>query len=285
MAAIALYALGFPAAEILLQDWGVIALIALRNILGLALLLAVWPLLESWRNIQTAPWVKGLKIGGFGFGFGSALLLLTQWLTNGVTAALAAACMPVIAVAMEVVLDGRRLSAHFVAGVCLVLVGGLLASGLDVSNARFGIGLLLGLLATVLFTWGSRATVKGLPGVSQYTQVVVTTAGMAAVTTLAFVVMSMLSLPLAHTATLALHGWMLLLVYAWLSLAISQTLWIHSVERLGIGVASFHLNATPFYVMLLFVAMGGDWRWTQAVGAVILAIGVVLSQREPARLE
>ena len=47
---------------------------------------------------------------------------------------------------------------------------------------------------------------------------------------------------------------------------------------LTIAVASFHLNATPFYVMLILLMFGHDWNWVQAVGAFILAFGVIIAQ-------
>lgn len=42
MISIALFAMGFPAAEVLLQSWGAISLIAVRIVLGCALLVPVW---------------------------------------------------------------------------------------------------------------------------------------------------------------------------------------------------------------------------------------------------
>ena len=41
------------------------------------------------------------------------------------------------------------------------------------------------------------------------------------------------------------------------ALGLSQLLWIMSVERLGIGLSAMHINAAPFYVMLILFALGG----------------------------
>ena len=62
------------------------------------------------------------------------------------------------------------------------------------------------------------------------------------------------------------------------SLAISQLMWIVAVGHLGIGLASLHINATPFYVMLILFAFGGVWNWLQAFAAVVVAIGVLVAQ-------
>jgi drug/metabolite transporter (DMT)-like permease len=50
------------------------------------------------------------------------------------------------------------------------------------------------------------------------------------------------------------------------------------VEDVGIGIASFHLNAAPFYVMIIVFALGSDWNWMQALGAAILTVGTLLAQ-------
>jgi drug/metabolite transporter (DMT)-like permease len=62
------------------------------------------------------------------------------------------------------------------------------------------------------------------------------------------------------------------------SIALSQTLWITSVGQLGIGISSLHMNAVPFYVMLITFALGGTWNWAQAIGAAIVVAGVIVAQ-------
>lgn len=124
--AVMLFAMGFPAADQLLNEWGVVALIAFRNSAALLLLVALWIALDHWRAILNAPWLTGIRIGLFGFGLGATLLLVAQSMTNAVTAALAAATMPVAAVAIEVVMDDRKLTGNFLSGIALVLLGGLL---------------------------------------------------------------------------------------------------------------------------------------------------------------
>ncbi|MDA0961500.1 MAG: EamA family transporter, partial [Proteobacteria bacterium] len=71
----------------------------------------------------------------------------------------------------------------------------------------------------------------------------------------------------------------LLAIYAIAGMALSQVLFIATVGRLGIAVASFHINIAPFYVMLILLGLGSDWSWPQAIGATIVGVGVILSQR------
>ena len=61
-------------------------------------------------------------------------------------------------------------------------------------------------------------------------------------------------------------------------LAISQVLWIMSIGSLGIALSSLHINATPFYVMLILFVLGGSWDWTQAAAAAVVGLGVLIAQ-------
>ena len=43
-------------------------------------------------------------------------------------------------------------------------------------------------------------------------------------------------------------------------------------------MASLHINATPFYVMLILFLFGAPWVWPQAIAAAIVGLGVVIAQ-------
>ena len=62
------------------------------------------------------------------------------------------------------------------------------------------------------------------------------------------------------------------------SLAVSQLLWIVAVGRIGIGAASMHMNAVPFYVMVMVFLAGGPWNWGQTLGAAIVVTGALIAQ-------
>lgn len=277
--AVVFFAAGFPAAEILLQSWGPISLIAVRCVLACVLLLPLWLMADGWHRLAGAPWLRGLSIGAVGFGTGTVILLVVQDWTDPVTAVLVAATMPVSAVALEVLFDGRRLTRNFLAGLALVLLGGLLATGADLREGQYGGGVLIGLLASVLFGWGSRETVKGLPGMSTIGQITITLVGAMLFCLATFGLFVAFGFAGTHMAPLDVTGWSMLLVYAWGAMAISQVFWIFGVARMGVGIASFHLNAAPFYVMLILVVMGGAWEWQRVLGAAILGLGVILAQR------
>ena len=73
----------------------------------------------------------------------------------------------------------------------------------------------------------------------------------------------------------ARHGMMDLKIHARGDLQIDAH---HTVEDIGIGIAFFHLNATPFYVMIIVYLFGSDWNWMQVLGAAILTVGTLLAQ-------
>ena len=276
--AIFLFAAGFPAADQLLQTWGIITLITLRNLLGLIVMILLVFLLERSVVFRELPWLKGFWIGGMGFGFGSLLLLIAQAMTDATTAALAAAAMPLFAVGLEVALDGRRLSGRFLLAVALVLSGGALAAGVIPGKSSIGAGFALGLFASGIFAWGSRKTVKSFPTLSPLVRTTITTSGMFGFMAVLCLAAILLENSLSVIGSLDISNLKLLFIYALLGLAFSQIFWIKAVEDIGIGIASFHLNAAPFYVMFIVFLLGSEWNWIQALGAAILTIGTLLAQ-------
>ena len=180
IACISIFALGFPAAEFLLDDWDILTIITVRNVFAFALLFVIWIVLEGSTTVKNANWIKGLWIGGIGFGMGSFLLLYLQSVTTPVIAALSTATMPLAAVTLEVILDGRRISRWFLMGIILVLFGGFLATGATLDSVSFGLrlGAVLIFLPAAIFAWGSRTTVKNLPEMTSLGQSTITTFGM-----------------------------------------------------------------------------------------------------------
>ena len=280
VAAISIFALGFPAAEYLLDDWDVVTVITVRNVFAFILLFFIWIVFEGSAVVRSANWIKGFWIGGIGFGIGSFLLLFVQSLTTPVIAALAAATMPLAAVTLEIIFDGRKMTQLFLIGIILVLFGGFVATGATFDGISFGfrLGALLVFIPAAIFAWGSRATVKNLPGMTSLGQTTITTFGMAVFTLVLYVICNFLLQIIGPYPEITIKHFGLVLIYAWLGFAISQIFWIRGVRGLGIGIASFHLNALPFYVMFFLFLLGESWNWQQAIGAIIVTTGVILSQ-------
>ena len=73
--AMMMWAVGFPAGEILLETWGAISLLSVRILLAVGLLMVFWIVAEGMPTVLAAPWGRGVTVGGIGFGFGAILLL------------------------------------------------------------------------------------------------------------------------------------------------------------------------------------------------------------------
>tara|TARA_A100001015_G_scaffold22212_1_gene25230 strand:+ start:7853 stop:8785 length:933 start_codon:yes stop_codon:yes gene_type:complete len=276
--AVALFSVSFPAVEILRHSWEIFSLLSFRNFLALITMTLLWISIEKSEKIKIQTWLAGLFIGGVGFGLGSTLIVLCQILTTPIIAALAASMMPISGIFLEILLDKRKISLEFILGLSLVLIGGVIATGIELKDTQFGFGLLLGLLASMTFAWGSRQTVKTLSSTSLLGQATITTAGMFALSLIIVCFSKLVHDFSVFPKYLDLNTWALLIFYSCFSLALSQVIWIKGVSLIGIGIASFHLNAAPFYVMVILVFLGFEWSWLKALGGLIIVTGIIISQ-------
>lgn len=276
MASMLVWATGFPAVDHLLPVLPPIWLTAARMALAAAALLPLWIALDGWRAVRAAPWGRAMAVGAAGFGLGAWFLIVAQDLTDAVTVAVITATLPVIGIAMEALFDGRRVTARLVAGLALSLAGGIMAYAAGLGRLTLGPGALLAFGSVVVFAWGSRKTAV-LP-LSAVGRTAITLSGAALATAAAAGLGGLAGGTLPDLPAFGASHLAALLLYGLGSLALSQLLWIVSVVRLGIGVASMHINIAPFYVMLFAVALGGAWDWAQAAGALVVALGVVLAQ-------
>ena len=133
--AMLMWSFTFPASEVLLETWGVMALIVIRTMLAVMTLMVIWVWFDGLAKVLSAPWVRGITVGGVGFGIGAVLLLVGQKMSDPVTPAVAAAMMPIAGAAVEVIFDKRRLQLHLIIAIALALIGGLLAGGVNLGDA------------------------------------------------------------------------------------------------------------------------------------------------------
>ncbi|NEX45339.1 DMT family transporter [Rhodobacter sp. ETT8] len=284
------WAAGLPAADRLIPHVPALTLSAARMILAALALLPIWWLIEGRRAVTGAPWRTGVLIGAVN-SFGAFGLILGQARSDAVTVAIVSAAMPIIGMGIEVVFDGRKITPALLIGMALSLAGGGIALDLGITGSTADVGTgaiastgssLIGaglcLASVVIFTFGSRLTVTAFPDMTPLGRTSITLGG-GALTSAAMVVLAVLfGLPAPDWTALGPPEAGALMVYALAGLALSQLLWIVSVGRLGIGLASLHINAAPFYVMLILFAMGGPWLWHQVFGAGLVVLGVVVAQ-------
>ncbi len=278
MASMLIWAAGLPAAELIIPLIPPLPMTAMRTGLAGLVLMAVWIAVEGSGPALRANWGVGIIVGGICLGLGAVLLVIGQAYTDSVTVSIMVATIPIIGIGLEVLLDGRRMTWALTIGLIFGIIGGLLALVQGGFNLDLGIGALAAFGSCLAFTWGSRATVTSLPGMTTLGRTALTVTG-AFIASLAFsLAWAVIGGAPVQWAALGWPEFGALLMFGIGSLAVSQLLWIIGVERLGIGTASLHMNAVPFYVMIFAFALGAAWNWPQTVGAVIVVLGVMIAQ-------
>lgn len=272
------WAIGLPALGHLVQFIPPLTLTAFRVGLAGAVLVAVWAVWEGAGVLRGAPWGRGIAVGFVVMGVGAVLVAIALEQTDAVTVAIITAMMPVVGIALECLLDGRRLNRALVLGLLLSLAGGLVALDLGTATPALGWGALAAFGSVVAFTWGSRATVTSFPDLTPLGRTAITVAGAGISMSALAAGMALWGGPAVDWSGIGLPEVSALVAASIGSIALSQTLWIVSVGLLGIGIASLHMNAVPFYVMLITYALGGTWVWAQAAGAAIVVAGVAVAQ-------
>ncbi len=276
MASMMIWAAGLPAADLVIPLLPSEQLAALRMALAALALLPIWALVEGPGAMARVNWLKGIAVGSL-IGIGAWCLILGQARGGAVTAAVISATLPVVGMRLEILLDGRKITRALVIGIALSLAGGLAA--LDwTGGVSLGLGAAFCFASVVVFTIGSRLTVTAFPALSPLGRTALTLAGAAIATAAVAGAQVGLGTP---PPSFANWGWpevLAILAFSVGSLAISQVLWIMSVERLGIGISALHINAAPFYVMVILFAMGRGWSWTQAGAAALVGLGVLIAQ-------
>ncbi|TNC74923.1 DMT family transporter [Rubellimicrobium roseum] len=272
------WAAGFPAAEGLLATWDPVAAAAGRFAMGLLLLVPLWLLTEGVP--KGFRWAPGLILGAVGFGGAAVTLIWALAVTDPVTVAVIASASPLCAAVVEWALERRRLSGSFLLGLGASVLGGVIATaegGGSGGNLLFGAALTVA--SCLLYSWASHEAVRRLPGQSVIAQTTVTAMGGGLATGALFAAMALTGRASLPPDAFGARDLGLLAVYGMGAIAVTQILFIGAVRRIGVALSSFHFNIAPFYVMLILVALGGEWSWAQALGAAVVAVGVVVAQR------
>jgi drug/metabolite transporter (DMT)-like permease len=272
------WALGLPALSHLVQYIPPLTLTAYRVGLAGIVLVVAWLLWEGFGAVRRAPWGRGIAVGFVVMGVGAVLVAIALEKTDPVTVAIITAMMPLVGIGLELLLDGRRMTVPLALGLALSIAGGIVALDLGSASPDLGLGALAAFGSVFAFTWGSRATVTAFPDLSPLGRTAITVAGAGISMSVLAVLYAAFGGPAVQWASIGAGEVAALVAASIGSIALSQTLWIVSVGLLGIGIASLHMNAVPFYVMLITFALGGSWNWAQAIGAAIVVAGVAVAQ-------
>ena len=133
------------------------------------------------------------------------------------------------------------------------------------NEGNFGWGSLLCLFAVVLFAWATRATNKNLGKLSFVGQTTITLSGSLVVVLMVYLLMRVFEVPGTNLGLLDTNHVLLLVFASVASLALAQFMWIRGAAGLGIMLASLHMNAVPFYVMVIVVLFLGESQPTIAI--------------------
>jgi len=280
MASMLIWAAGLPAADLLIPLLVPEQLNAMRMGLAGGFLVLLWALLEGFGPLMRVNWLKGIAVGSL-IGLGAWFLIRGQAIGGAVTAAVISSTLPVVGIALEVVLDGRKVSLALVLGLVLSLLGGVMALDTGSGSAAqmsMGWGALLCLGSVVTFAIGSRLTVTAFPKESPVGRSAVTLFGAAIAAMTVAGAQVALGADMPDFAPWGVKEISAILLFSVGALGVSQVMWIMSVERLGIGLSALHINAAPFYVMLILFALGAAWSWPQALAAGLVGLGVLIAQ-------
>jgi len=278
MGAMIIWAGGLPAATLIVPHMPPVALTAARATLAALVLLPIWWIAEGSAALRGANWLRGAWIGFVALGAASFFVVVALALTDAVTVGIVTAVMPLVGITLECVADKRPFTRAIAYGLGLSIVGGLIGLSGGVSSLDLGLGALAALASVVCYTWGSRETIRAFPALSPLGRTTVTVAGASVVMMAAAVADGLWREAWPDWQAIDGQALLGLAIFGIGSMAVSQVMWIIAVGRIGIGSASLHMNAVPFYVMLIVFLAGGAWNWPQTVGAVIVVVGALIAQ-------
>ena len=273
-----LWSTSFPISEVLLMRWDALSLAVVR-LGGGALMLTLmgWGIRNrySWTNW---PVRSALMIGAVGIGIGTFALNLGLKYSNPVNVSVIVTTIPLFSVMLGVIKHEETLSPRIMIAIGLAICGGVLVSWSSTqTQAGFQGGELLVLGAVILWTWYSRVSVTRLLVIPAYPRTVLTLLGGA-----------LCLIPVA--LVLEGSGWVdlnapwsvsdlpLIGGLCAFGVGLSMVCWMISAEKIGVTIAALHINALPFYVLLLGLMFGGTLLVSQVTGAVLVAAGAVLAQ-------
>lgn len=256
-------------------SWDLLTRVVLRLVPGTFALLVFCRLVGRYIKVDANSLIKGLSVGGVGFGLGTILLLYGQEQLDPLTPAVAAAMIPVAGVLLEVFFDKKRTSRTFVFGLLCAVIGGLIAAEFGLNEYEVNIGFIWCLTAVCLYARATRETNSCLSKLSSLKQTVKTPIGasMFVSITLIFAVINFLEQQ--QYGSFDTKTLIVLFAFSLLFVSISQPSWIAGARGLGIAVASFHLNAVPFYIMVVLVFMGdGTFDPFKLRGVFLIGLGI-----------
>jgi len=275
-----------PLMSRLLEKYDPFLLSVARNVFGAAVLVAVAISFDRSRPLRWRGHPQHLFWLGCSLATFSLLYISGMASVDIITAAALVGCQPVAAALTAAVLDDRRITVTLWGAVLAASFGGLLVAstpGTLTCCQHLG-GSLLICGSLVAWAWYSIMAQRWLGGASQLRVTAITFTASAAI----------------QIAVLAGIGWAGLIPFPgapdWrdgallggaviAGVVIGPWLWNIGVQRVGIVLASLHMNLVPVFGIALAAAAFGDWpTWSQLAGTGLILVGITCSLPEPTPL-
>ncbi|MCW5746567.1 MAG: DMT family transporter [Alphaproteobacteria bacterium] len=271
-----------PLLKVLTGVMDVWLLAALRYVLGLPIL-GLCLLLATAPSRPPRPLRYGqLAILGLAMTAFSVLYTFGVQHSHPVTATIVLNFGPVISAIMARVMLGTRVVAGFPVALALALLGGLLVIYGTPGASDRGLGLQGGepllVIAQICWQWYSIRAQQWLGDRGQIGLSVVSSTAAALWMSAGYLALWGAGVAGAWPVTLAWHHVAYLVWICVFGVAVAIVLWNVGVSRVGLPVASLHMNATPVFAVLTAAAIGLPPTGLQIAGGLLVLAGIVYMQ-------
>jgi drug/metabolite transporter (DMT)-like permease len=250
---------------------------AVRFTLASLLLWVIVRVVEGPAQLDRAAWRRLIVLGVVGNTCYQLLFVLGLARTTATNSALIVATVPTVVAVIAGALRLERITGRMWWGIGLGTLGVVLV--IAAGGVEFSTGTLHGDLLTVLavFCWaGYTVDLRRLPpGISPLRVTMVTSvAG-----TPGLVLAGLPGLFRLDWAAISATGWAALAYATLLSLVVAYILWNRSVQTVGGTRTAIYMCLTPlFAVIAAWIILGERAHASQAIGAVLIVAGVLLTR-------
>ncbi|HWA43116.1 MAG TPA: DMT family transporter [Hypericibacter adhaerens] len=269
----------FPVLELQLRHWDMFSASAGRQLTGSLALFSTVALVERrWPFRRGLPWGTIILMSTIGITVCCLITTAAVYLSSGLSAAIISATNPIGSALLAQVLYGVKLRRAILVGATLSVAGGILAvTAGHQGRLSFGLGELAIITANLIWTWFSLAIQHRLKDCSYLERAAYTILPGALQLTLIVVVLHVLGLV---DVRIELTFWPLLYVFylGFIPNGLGNYLWLWSISRVGVNVASMYQNLIPVTAVLVTIWIGIYPNWQQLIGGAVILLGVLYTQ-------
>ncbi len=269
----------FSVVKVALRELSPLAFNALRFILASSILFVFLHPTRATLNIERRDIPTFIGLGLLGNVLYQVLFIYGVHWTLAGNAALMLATVPIFVSLFSTLLHHEKIGPAgwagvllSVAGICLVVWGGVRGPQFGAETVRGDITMLGAAVA-----W-SAYTVGAAPLVQRYGPLKAT-AGTMWIGTVVLVLISTPALLVQEWSTVSVGAWSGVVFSGALSIALAYIIWYYGVRHLGSSRTAVYSNTVPLVALLVaWMTLGETPTWTQLAGAGSIVGGVLLSK-------